>query len=178
MSPRLALLATAAALLCTGCKVDSDVGVPCVLVKKNPDGGTTPANVEEGDLTAGQDFISFGSVECDRFICVRDRAYTGTGPVDAGTTDGGTGDGGTGDGGTSGSSRPVFGYCSRPCVETQPAACEVTNSQVTDSTLKGRMGCRPLLLDQEVLDQLKERDPVLYEQTFGENASSHFCAGR
>ena len=156
MSPRLALLATTA-LLFIGCKVDSDIGVPCVLVKKNPDGGTTPANVEERDLSPGQDFISFGSVECDRFICVRDRAYVGTG--DAGT-------------------RAVYGYCSRPCVETQATACEVTNPAVTDPSLKGRMGCRPLLLDQEVLDQLKEREPALYEQTFGENASSHFCAGR
>ena len=161
MSPRLALLATTA-LLFIGCKVDSDIGVPCVLVKKNPDGGTTPANVEERDLSPGQDFISFGSVECDRFICVRDRAYVGTG------------DAGTGDAGT----RAVYGYCSRPCVETQATACEVTNPAVTDPSLKGRMGCRPLLLDQEVLDQLKEREPALYEQTFGENASSHFCAGR
>jgi hypothetical protein len=176
MSPRLALLATTA-LLFIGCKVDSDIGVPCVLVKKNPDGGTTPANVEERDLSPGQDFISFGSVECDRFICVRDRAYVGTGDAgtgDAGTGDAGTGDAGTGDAGT----RAVYGYCSRPCVETQATACEVTNPAVTDPSLKGRMGCRPLLLDQEVLDQLKEREPALYEQTFGENASSHFCAGR
>jgi hypothetical protein len=173
MSPRLVLLA-ATALLCIGCKVDSDVGVPCVLVKKGPDGGTTP--LEERDLRAGQDFISFGSVECDRFICVRDRAYAGTAPADAGTADAGTADGGTADGG--GSTAAVFGYCSRPCVETQPTACEVTNPQVTDPTLPGRMGCRPLLLDQEVLDQLKENEPELYERTFGDNASSHFCAGR
>ena len=172
MSPRLVLLA-ATALLCIGCKVDSDVGVPCVLVKKGPDGGTTP--LKETDLTADQDFISFGSVECDRFVCVSDRAYAGTGPADAGTTtDGGTADGGTADGGAA----DLYGYCSRPCVETQPAACEVNNPLVTDPTLKTRMGCRPLLLDQEVLNQLKESNPQLYEQTFGDNASSHFCAGR
>ena len=79
MSARLALL-VGAALLSGGCKVTSDIGKPCVLVRKATQAekdadGCRYQEILEGELQAGQDFISFGSVECEDLVCVRDADF-------------------------------------------------------------------------------------------------------
>lgn len=152
MSSRLALLVSAV-LLCGGCKVTSDIGKPCLLVKKGTTSGSSDP-VLEGDLTPGQDFISFGSLDCEDLVCVKD--------ADMPTTTAPNGQ--------------VYGYCSKACVADTPNTCAVTDSDA-DPTVKDRMSCRALLLDQKALDDLRRSDPVTYRSTFGDNNSPYFCAG-
>ena len=174
MSARLALL-VGAALVCGGCEVSSDIGKPCVLVRKATDAEQAAAPdgepfryIMENQLTKGQDFISFGSVECEDLVCVRDADYVPTldeeekkKPL---------------------SEIPATGYCSKPCVQDDAAlteSCAVTDKGV-QAEVKERMTCRPLLLDQQALDALrtsdKPEDRATYRSLFGDNTSPAFCA--
>ena len=158
MSPRHAILLSAAFLL-GGCQVVTELGKPCALVRRATEEefkatGERAALLKERELTPGQDFISFGSLDCEEQICVRDAA------VPAGSNP----------------EAVAQGYCSRPCVEDS-TACEVTNADVSDA-LRQRMTCRPMLLDDEALNRLKAADPETYRKTFGTYENSSFCAGR
>jgi ABC-type phosphate transport system auxiliary subunit len=162
MLPRHAILLSAAFLL-GGCEVVTELGKPCVLVRKanasDPeyvkDSKTQVAvQLKERELTAGQDFISFGSLDCEEQVCVRDAAVPpGTNP-DA----------------------VALGYCSRPCIE-ESSSCEVTNEEV-DTALRERMTCRQMMLDDEALNRLKASNPEEYRALFGTYENSGFCAGR
>ena len=154
MSARLVLL-MGAALVCGGCQVASDVGKPCVLVKKDPKGGSGAVPVATSDILINQDFISFGSVECEDLVCVR---TAGT-PVQT-----------TGEG----SAIQVLGYCSKACT-VGSTDCAVTHPD-TSADVKATLGCRALLLDQAALADLKKSDPQGYRGIFGENESANFCA--
>src|SRR6266849_5098747 len=67
---RMALLALLTVL--EACRSATDLGNPCVLVKKNPDGGSTPVSIKERELPdGGKDFISFGAAICENLVCVR-----------------------------------------------------------------------------------------------------------
>ena len=82
-------------LFFNACRVATDLGLPCQLVKKNPDGGTTSVPILESDLPGGnKDFISFGATECEDLVCVRDAKVPRTGVPGA----------------------AALGYCSRACV--------------------------------------------------------------
>ncbi|MGZ3460896.1 MAG: adventurous gliding motility lipoprotein CglC [Archangium sp.] len=158
MSARLALL-VGAALLCGGCQVRSDIGKPCVLVKKSQSGQKYDP-VTLSDIQEDQDFISFGSTDCEDLVCVRD-AHS---PIKTS---------GEGDG------LRVLGYCSKACVpsdSTQLQSPCAVNDPDADAQVKASMSCRPLLLDQQALDDLRAKDPAGYRQTFGDNASPYFCA--
>src|SRR5260370_15481570 len=48
-----------------GCRVATDLGRPCTLVKKNPDGGSGSVGILESDLPPHKDFISFGATQCE-----------------------------------------------------------------------------------------------------------------
>ena len=190
MSSRLAVLLSTF-LLATGCQVTSDLGSQCVLVKKqltfdaqgNPvcrkdnDGNClkdkngndlqafTVGNILERELTAGQDYISFGAGECEDLICVRDADAPPNPDYDPNSTD------------TAKKDAPAQGYCSTPCVQGASAsACKVTDSSVS-TDLRNRMQCRSLLLDQASLDSLRASDPDGYKATFGDTNSPFFCAG-
>ncbi|XXF75943.1 adventurous gliding motility lipoprotein CglC [Myxococcaceae bacterium GXIMD 01537] len=159
MSPRHAILLSAAFLL-GGCEVVTELGKPCVLVRKATqaelDAGSGAAvQIKEGDLTAGQDFISFGSVECEELICVRDAAIAKSGNDNA----------------------VAQGYCSRSCLDDNGSTCEVTDPDV-DADVRSRMTCRQMLLDDEALSRLKASDPDAYRKMFGPYENSSFCAGR
>jgi hypothetical protein len=155
MSSRLALLLSAV-LLCGGCKVNSDIGKRCLLVKKSTDPNKESDFVVERDLVAGQDFISFGSLDCEDLVCVKDADM----PIEkAEDTD------------------YVLGYCSKACVPDELVdPCAVTDPDALAS-VKDRMSCRALLLDQQALDDLRQSDPATYRATFGDNNSPYFCAG-
>jgi hypothetical protein len=150
MSSRLALLVSAALLL-GGCKETSDIGKPCLLVKRGT--GSEAAPVTRADLKDGQDFVSFGSLDCEDLVCVLD-ADT---PVE--TAENGQ----------------VKGYCSKACQAEAVDTCAVTDPDAIES-VRTRMACRPLLLDQKALEDLKATDPATYRATFGENTSPYFCA--
>ena len=152
MSARLALL-VGAALWCGACQVSSDIGKPCVLVKRSTSGAKYDP-VVQADITSDQDFISFGSLECEDLVCVRD-ARSEIKLAEDGNS--------------------VLGYCSKACVAEAQGTCTVNNS-AADPTVKANMSCRALLLDQPTLDALRAKDPVGYRQTFGDNASPYFCA--
>lgn len=152
MSARLALL-LGVALWCGGCQVSSDIGKPCVLVKRSTSGAKyDPVTVS--DIQVDQDFISFGSLECEDLVCVRD-AYSDIKTAEDNVS--------------------VLGYCSKACVAGTAGTCTVNNPQA-DPTVKANMSCRALLLDQKALDDLRASDPTGYRETFGDNASPYFCA--
>jgi hypothetical protein len=162
MLPRHAILLSAAFLL-GGCEVVTELGKPCVLVRQAKEGDAeydatakkqVAVQVKESELTPGQDFISFGSLDCEEQVCVRDAATpAGDNP-----------------------NAVALGYCSRPCIE-ESSACEVTNEEVDDA-LRERMTCRRMMLDDEALNRLKASDPEAYRQMFGTYENSSFCAGR
>ncbi|QQR46817.1 adventurous gliding motility lipoprotein CglC [Myxococcus xanthus] len=165
MFVRTALMMSAALLL-GGCEVASEIGKPCALVRKatpeesaaNNNSATMP--ILEREIAAQQDFISFGSVNCEDLICVRDQDYPRELNAD----------------GTVNGDAPAMGYCSKPCVEGG-SSCEVTDTDDVNPDLPRRMSCRPMLLDQDTLDALRSADEAFYRRTFGENNSPFFCAG-
>ena len=150
MSTRLALLVSAV-LLCGGCKVTSDIGKPCLLVKKGTGSDSAPVTVS--DLRSGQDFISFGALDCEDLVCVKD-ANMPTQLAENGQ---------------------VIGYCSKACVAETQGTCDVTATEA-DASVKNSIACRPLLLDQQALDELRASDRAAYRATFGDNTSPYFCA--
>ncbi|HEX8824258.1 MAG TPA: adventurous gliding motility lipoprotein CglC [Archangium sp.] len=152
MSSRLALLVSAA-LLCGGCKVTSDIGKPCLLVKRGT--GSNSAPVTEADLRPGQDFISFGALDCEDLVCVKDANM----PTQIADNE----------------AKQVIGYCSKACVAETQDTCAVTDAEAL-AEVKDRIACRPLLLDQQALDALRAADRAAYRATFGDNTSPYFCA--
>jgi hypothetical protein len=129
-----------------------------VLVKKDPNGttGLEAIPVSPNDIRFNEDFISFGSVDCENLVCVRT----------AGTELQTTGEG---------DALLVLGYCSAPCNLNSATDCSVTDPR-TAPDVKQTLGCRPLLLDQVALDTLKKSDPAAFEEYFGRTESPNFCA--
>lgn len=164
MSVRTALLMSATLML-GGCAVSSEIGKECTLVRKATAEeeqlhGRKFMAILESEVAPRQDFISFGSIECEDLVCVRDedfpRAVDENGEVIP--------------------TAEAKGYCSKACVEGSNA-CEVTDTSGVQPDLPGRMTCRALLLDQETLEALRASDEDFYRRTFGENNSPYFCAG-
>ncbi len=129
------LLVTALSVLGASCKPATDLNNRCVLVKRNPDGGT-PINLRESEVRAAQgankDFIAVGSLDCDDLICVRDSFFAS----DAGLND------------------PAEGYCSRQCVVG--SVCP-SSDPALDKGPKA-LNCRSLLLSPETLAALGTGD--------------------
>jgi len=123
----VALLLSLVAL--SGCKLDSDVNRPCVLVKRCPDGGVCPVTEREVQekTTSSRDFISFGATDCDDLTCVRDAAFHKDPDLSA----------------------PAKGYCSRPCAEG--SACASSDAAM-DKDPTTKLSCRALLLDLAISD--------------------------
>ncbi|MCY1015358.1 adventurous gliding motility lipoprotein CglC [Pyxidicoccus sp. MSG2] len=164
MSVRTALLMSAALLL-GGCEVSSEIGKECTLVRKaspeeEQEFGRKFMPILEKEVAPKQDFISFGSIECEDLICVRDAAFPRA----------------TNEDGSVNPNAEAKGYCSKECVEGSNA-CEVKDTSGVLEGLPERMGCRALLLDQDTLDALRSSDEGFYRRTFGENNSPFFCAG-
>lgn len=132
---RLLFVALALSVFGLGCKPATDLNNRCVLVKRNPDGGT-PVNLRESEVRNAQaqnkDFIAVGSLDCEDLICVRDSFFAS----DAGAND------------------PAEGYCSRQCVVG--AACPSANE--ADDRGPRALNCRSLLLSPETLALLAGGD--------------------
>jgi hypothetical protein len=144
---------------CAGCQ-ETDLGHPCVLKKKNPDGGK-PLEMTSDDVTAqGQDIVSLGAQECEDFICVRDLGE----PV----PDGGSDAGSQPDGGN----RVLTGYCTHACTGTGTGPCGLGESPDPNRPYE----CRSLLLDDQTLRALCFSNPGLCDDLFGPERSSNFCA--
>ena len=132
------LLVTAlgvASVMGASCKPATDLNNRCVLVKRNPDGGT-PVTLRESEVRAAQgankDFIAVGSLDCDDLICVRDSFFES----DAGPND------------------PAEGYCSRQCVVGSLCPSSDPNLDKGPKALN----CRSLLLSPETLAALSGSD--------------------
>lgn len=146
----------------SGCKVQTDLGAPCNLVRRDPadtdpSDGVNSIPILESEVSTGgagaRDYISFGATECEDLVCVRDRNFVGT--RDQGS--------------------PAEGYCSRPCEPTLSEQCPPQNeADLTDPARA--LSCRSLLLDQESLDALRTSDPEKFKRIFGENTTPNFCA--
>lgn len=147
------VFATMALVVLAACET-VDLNTPCTLVRGLPDGGRA-ALLESDPIvknSANKDFISFGSVECEEKVCVRDSAYT---------ADGGDG--------------PARGYCSRACVENSPVGCPSATGAL-DSDLRTKLSCRALILDEATLAAIKAAKPADYQRIFGMTTSPFFCA--
>ncbi|NOK19212.1 adventurous gliding motility lipoprotein CglC [Corallococcus carmarthensis] len=150
-----------AALMLGGCDVKTELGKPCTLVRKataeeQETQGRKFVEIHEKDIAADQDFISFGSLDCEDLVCVRDDQSPRSENPEA----------------------FAQGYCSKECVQGTTTGCTITRTvDDVEEGLKDRMTCRPLLLDQDTLDAIKVADEGFYRRTFGENNSPYFCAG-
>ncbi len=142
------------ALLAMGACEQTDLNIPCKLVRGLPDGGR--ADLLKSDPivknSANKDFISFGSTECEDKVCVRDSAFQEA-------DDGGVAE----------------GYCSRACVANSSIGCASYSGQL-DNDAKTKLSCRPLILDENTLAAIKAKDPVSYQRIFGVTTSPYFCA--
>src|SRR5262249_30649885 len=112
----------AALVLPSACRVNTDLGRSCQLVKKNPDGGTSSVPIVEADLpSATKAFISFGATECEELVCVRDAYVPRPGVATA----------------------PAPGYCSRSCVANSSTACPAANPEDNNDPTR-KLSCRAL----------------------------------
>ncbi len=140
---RLLFAVAALAVTAVACKPVTDLNTTCLLVKRNPDGGS-PLNITEREVrnNAGmnKDFIAVGSVECEDLICVRDANFSS----DAGLDD------------------PATGYCSRACAEG--AACPSYDEKFDKGPTA--LSCRALLLSAETLAVLKDDFPGVRDPYF------------
>ncbi len=137
-----------------GCRVATDLGRECTMVKANPDGGTASLPILESELPAisSRDYISFGATECEDLVCVRDSNVPRTGTPGA----------------------QAKGYCSRPCVPNASTGCPAANS-ADDKNPSLRLTCRALLLDEQTLADICATDPGRCLQIAG-TRSPYFCA--
>lgn len=187
------LVAVALVSLVTGCRPATDANTPCFLVAANDDGGRK--GLTEADLKSlngmNHDFISFGSVECDDQICVRDSKFGGDGGTTAGTqkpcpngdTDCAQGEICSAESftnPTTGSmtrvcSPPAPGYCSHSCIAGQNCPSQDSSFDDNPST---RLTCRSLLLDADTLSAICSGDGGMEQcvKAFGGNTSPFFCA--
>ena len=121
-----------------GCRQATGLNIPSDLVKLDPaDGGILFIKEKEIKIGANKDFISFGSTDCEDFVCVRDSSYT------KGNTDGG--------GASIDPEARAQGYCSRSCL---PASDCPSQSADDDNKADTKLSCRPLLLDAETISAI------------------------
>jgi hypothetical protein len=150
----------ALALCFAGCKASTDLGKPgCHLLKAGPDGG--PVNVIVAELSAGQDFLSFGSVECEDLVCVLDSQSVSALLAQATANPAVLAD-------------PAFGYCSHACAQGSTSGCTPQWEDLqNDPSLV--MACRALVLDNDTIAEIC-RDPVKCQEYFNNSRSAYFCA--
>jgi len=158
---RLSLaVATAVAVSMMACKADTDLGKPgCHLLKALPDGGAT--NVIVAELSAGKDFLSFGSVECEDLVCVLDQDGVSAVLAQATANPAVLAD-------------PATGYCSHACAQGSTSGCTPQFQDLqNDPSLV--MSCRPLVLDNDTIAEIC-KDPVKCQEYFNNSRSAFFCA--
>jgi hypothetical protein len=152
---RLFLLAPIALFLAIGCRQQTGLNIPCQLVKRDPaDGGILTIKEKEIKVGAGKDFISFGSAECEDFVCVRDSNFT---RADAGDQ-------------VPDPEAPALGYCSRSCLPNTECPSQEAGD---DESAARRLSCRPLLLDAETISQICTVTPGV---PFCGASTPYFCA--
>ena len=136
----------------TGAHVEScnsGVGEPCVLQKRNSDGGR-PVAMTGADITAeGQDILSLGAQGCLDFICVHDVGEP-----------------------TPEDDQPLTGYCTHPCQGSGTLQCAGGVNEDPNRPYE----CRPLLMDEATLDALCKADPDFCDRIIGPQRASNFCA--
>ena len=154
------LIVAALALSMMACKADTDLGKPeCHLLKALPDGGST--NVIVAELSAGKDFLSFGSVECEDLICVLDQNGVARLLAQATANPAVLAD-------------PATGYCSHACAQGSTGGCTPQYQDLqNDPALV--MACRALVLDNDTIAEIC-KDPVKCQQYFNNSRSAYFCA--
>jgi hypothetical protein len=150
-----AVCAAVLALVMTGC-TNTDIGDPCVLVKKDPtdtdpsDGTRSiPIKWDEIKDRQQQDFISFGATECEDLVCV---LSTGHWPSNW----------------SNDLNAAAVGECSTQCSGQGAQGACVTGDNSIDSS-PDAFTCRALVLDPEVLAAKRLEDPSFPQ-------SPYFCA--
>lgn len=150
-------LIAATTLLAVSCAPSSGLNLGCTLVKKDPTDSTGQRStfITNADIksNAARDVISFGAVECEDLVCIRE----GGAPLVGTDTD------------------VVKGWCSRPCPENSTDKCP-SDDPALDKVPLSKLSCRKLLLDEAALAALKTQDPALFKRYFGDTTSPFFCA--
>ena len=153
-------VAAVVSLSIMACKADTDLGKPgCNLLKALPDGGAT--NVIVGELSAGKDFLSFGSVECEDLICVLDQDAVAKVLAQATSNPAVLND-------------PATGYCSHACAQGNTTGCTPQYQDLQNDPSQV-MGCRALVLDDDTIAEIC-KDPVKCAEYFNNSRSAFFCA--
>lgn len=156
----LLIVGSAVALSMMACKVDTDLGKEgCHLLKSGPDGGAV--NVIVAELSAGKDFLSFGSVECEDLVCVLDAQGVSVLLAQATAN-------------PAVLANPATGYCSRACAQGSSTGCTPQFEDLQNDPSKV-MGCRALVLDNDTIAEIC-KDPVKCRLYFDNNRSAYFCA--
>ena len=143
----------AAAASFGACTASNPIGGECGLVKKSTvDGGIAQAILER-EIQAGlqKDFISFGSLDCEDFICTRDPNFARNSNPDA----------------------PAKGYCTKPCAND--TGCKTGDPNI-DNVASKKLICRALLLDEATLGAICAANPADCKTYFGGATSPYFCA--
>jgi len=149
---RGAVVAGMLVAIAAGCRPSTGLNLPCNLVRRLPDGGTgfiTEREVQEKKGTT-KDFVSFGAVECDDLVCVRDATFPNSTNLDG----------------------PAGGYCSAAC---SPGSACLSEKPEMDDDATTKLNCRPLLLDEATLGELCTTDPSACIDIGGVR-SPYFCA--
>ncbi len=154
-----------------GCARVNDLGIYCILVRRDPadtdpTDGISSVAVTQGELpnvsgstSSQRDYISFGSTECEDLVCVRDSTFAEANE----------------EGLSSGTNFPAYGVCSTACSPSNQETCKAAD-RALDENPATHLSCRRLVLDEETLARIREADPARYEQLFGTNTSPYFCA--
>lgn len=138
-----------------GCKETTDLGTPCILVGKDPNNPDASVPLKEGSIKPNRDYISFGALECDDKVCVRDSTFS--------RPEGATDD------------SDAIGYCSRQCVQNSTIGCPAADP-ADDNNAARRLSCRALILDETTLAAIRQADPETFRRYFGDTESPYFCA--
>lgn len=164
MSRPVAVASLVLAVLSTGlvgCRQVTDLGTTCTLVRKGDTEDQAFAPLLNSEIKVGQEYISFGAVECEHWACVRDADF------DAGNVEPGD---------------PAQGYCSAPCIPQDGAAlpgtgtCVPADAADEDPESPNFLTCRSVSIDPELLALYREADPEGYRRNFGDSTTPFYCA--
>jgi len=148
-----------AALLVVACKPRPDLNTPCSMPRRTDAGVSFVTERQVRELIgtgsardATRDFIAFGSLDCEDLVCVRDATFVSDAGLD----------------------EAAKGYCSKVCDAFIADTCQ-SSDPALDQRGDTRLGCRPLLLDQQTLEAINQ-DPVARRYFPNPVKTEFFCA--
>lgn len=139
--------------LASSCRVPSDLGAPCTLMRPSDAGlvAVTEGEIQRRLATHAFDVLTFGAVECEELVCVREAESPAGASPDS----------------------PARGHCSREC---RPGVACRTGNEAIDAVPERALGCRALLLDEATLNALSRVDAGIVPIAAAGAREPYFCA--